>query len=282
VDANGFPNAGYPLYTAATTVKDAQLTQACLPGQAVGANPNVACGDYAVNTIQPATTPAAATGARLPLIDDVKYPNIGDRLTDANVSWNWYSGGWDVAAAGTPGPLFQFHHQPLTYFANYAAGAPGRSHLKDETEFIAAANAGTLPTVSFVKPYGTDNEHPGYASEPAGSDHLVNLIKAITTGPQADDTLVVVTYDEFGGSWDHVSPPAAGSSTKGVHDQFGPGTRIPALLVSAAFDRSGVDHTVYDTTSILATIERGLGLAPLSTRDAKVADLRNAIKVADH
>ena len=79
-----------------------------------------------------------------------------------------------------------------------------------------------------------------------------------------------------GGQWDHVSPP--GQGTRGVHDLFGPGTRIPALLVSARMTRSGVDHTVYDTTSILATIERGLGLAPLSTRDARVNDLRAAVR----
>jgi phospholipase C len=88
---------------------------------------------------------------------------------------------------------------------------------------------------------------------------------------------VVVTYDEFGGQWDHISPPGMGN-TVGAHDNMGPGTRIPALVLSASFKRSGVDHTVYDTTSILATIEHGLGLAPLSSRDAAVPDLRNAVK----
>jgi acid phosphatase len=272
VDAAGFPNAGYPLYKPTTKVADKQLTQAC----GATADPGLACGDYAVNTIQPASAPFGS-GATLPLIDDSKYPNIGDRLSAKGVSWNWYSGGWDLAAAGTPGKLFQYHHQPLNYFKDYAPGTPGRTHLQDETAFISAATKGTLPTVSFVKPYGTDNEHPGYAGEAGGSDHLVDLLKAITTGPQAKDTLVVVTYDEFGGQWDHVSPPGTGA-TRGVHDEFGPGTRIPALLVSARFDKSGVDHTVYDTTSILATIERGLHLAPLSDRDARVADLRHAVR----
>jgi phospholipase C len=274
VDANGFPNNTYPLYHPATAVKDAQLTQACGPD----ANPNVACGDYGVNTMQP-SSPPSGSGATLPLIDDTTYPNIGDELSAKQVSWNWYAGGWNDAAAGHPGPLFQFHHQPLNYFANYAPGRPGRAHLKDEVDFQSAARNGTLPTVSFVKPYGAENEHPGYASEPDGSDHLVDLLKTVLSGPQAKDTLVVVTYDEFGGQWDHVSPPGPGSPTAGVHDQFGPGTRIPALIVSKELRRSGVDHTVYDTTSILSTIERSLGLAPLSTRDAAVADLHNALRV---
>lgn len=89
----------------------------------------------------------------------------------------------------------------------------------------------------------------------------------------------VVTYDEFGGQWDHVPPPGQGTTTQGGSDRFGPGTRIPALLVSKAFERSGVDHTVYDTTSILATIEHGLGLAAVDTRDAQVADLSQAVRV---
>jgi acid phosphatase len=271
VDANGMP-IKYPLYNPTGPVKDAQLTQACnLPTT----NPRFACGDYAVNTMQPGQQPASSFGAVLPLIDASKYPTLGDRLMAAKISWNWYSGGWAAAEAGRPGPLFQYHHQPLNYYSSFAPGKAGRAHLRDETEFVAAAKNGTLPTVSFVKPYGAENEHPGYSSEPNGSDHLVDLLKAVTTGPQAKDTLVVVTYDEFGGQWDHVPPP--GQGTRGVHDLFGPGTRIPALLLSARMTRSGVDHTVYDTTSILATIERGLGLAPLSTRDARVNDLRQAV-----
>ena len=65
-----------------------------------------------------------------------------------------------------------------------------------------------------------------------------------------------------------------------MHDEFGPGTRIPALLVSAAVRRAPAWTTpVYDTTSILATIEHGLGLAPVSSRDARVADLRRAVRI---
>lgn len=273
VDGAGFPNSSYPLYTptAGASVKDAQLTQAC-----PSALPNLACGDYAVNTMQP-TSPPFGGGSKLPLIDDAVYPNIGDRLTEAKISWNWYSGGWSDADAGHPGPLFQYHHQPLNYFAAYAPGQPGRSHLRDETEFIQAARRGQLPTVSFVKPYGAENDHPGYASEPDGSDHLVDLIKAITSGPQARDTLIVVTYDEFGGQWDHVSPPGLGN-TDGPSDQFGPGTRIPALLISTGFHRSGVDHHSYHTTSIMATLEHALNLPPVATRDAQVADLTAAIR----
>jgi phospholipase C len=276
LDAHGMPTT-YPLYTPTRDdVVDGQLTREC-------ADPTKdhyrrACGDFAVNTVQPSNPPASSSGAKIALIDDTTYPNIGDRLSDAGISWKWYSGGWNDAVAGNPGPLFQYHHQPFNYFANYAPGQPGRRHLRDETEFFSAARSGHLPRVSFVKPYGAENEHPGYASEPNGSDHLVHLLKAVTTGPQARSTLVVVTYDEFGGQWDHVSPP--GQGTPGVHDAWGPGTRIPALVISRAFRHNGVDHRAYDTTSIVATIERSFGLEHLSSRDAQVNSLRHAVRVA--
>jgi phospholipase C len=122
---------------------------------------------------------------------------------------------------------------------------------------------------------GAENEHPGYASEAIGSDHLVELLRAINESRCARDTLVVVTYDEFGGSWDHVTPPGQGGRP-GPHDLHGPGTRIPTLLFAPLLrDEFVVDHTQYDTTSILATIERRFGLAPLSARDAAVNDLSN-------
>ena len=261
--------ASYPLYKATGAVVDGQLTQVCADGQV--ANASLACGNFAVNTVQPSSPPASTSGAKIPLIDDSRFPNIGDRMSAAGVTWNWYAGGWDAAVAGTPGPNFQYHHQPFNYFANYADGGPGRSHLQDEWKFIAAAKDGTLPQVSFVKPYGSENEHPGYASESNGSDHLVDLLKTITSGPQAKKTLIVVTYDEFGGQFDHVAPPTV--------DAFGPGTRVPTLVLSAGMRRSGVDHTVYDTTSILSTIEHSFGLDPLTSRDAASADLHTATAI---
>jgi phospholipase C len=189
-----------------------------------------------------------------------------------------------------PDRLFQFHHQPFNYFDNYgrlpdtngktAAGPekPARvQHLRDEQEFKdLARNSATqcqLKPVSFVKPIGAENEHPGYTNENAGSNHLVDLIKAIEGSACKNDTLVVSTYDEFGGSWDHVTPPGQGGSD-GLADRWGPGTRIPALVISPNLNGDFVvDHVPHDTTSILATIENRFGLAPLGTRDAAVRDL---------
>src|SRR5436190_2053815 len=297
IDSNGMPIA-YPLYAPTGPVLDRQLTQLC-----PSVVPNRACGDYAVNTIQPAYQPFRGT----PQLPPQTGATIGDRLSAAGVSWAWYSGGWsnadgDVGAPGwtngsvpgvcadpdsspnptwpwCPNKVFQFHHQPFNYYANYAPGTAGRAHLRDEQEMIDTINSSSskcnLDSVSFDKPVGLENEHPGYTSVPRGSSHLVDLLQAIQGSACAKDTMVVVTYDEFGGQWDHVSPPGQGG-TSGPHDLWGPGTRIPALVVSPFLRGSFViDHTQYDTTSILATIEARYGLAPLSSRDAAVNDLSN-------
>ena len=125
-----------------------------------------------------------------------------------------------------------------------------------------------------IKPVGAENEHPGYASEHTGSDHLVELLQAVQHSKCAKDTMVIVTYDEFGGQWDHVPPPGQGATTPGPHDEMGPSTRIPALTIAPGLRRGlTVDHASHDTTSIIATIEHRFGLKPLSDRDRQVRDL---------
>jgi phospholipase C len=305
VGADGSP-ANYPLHPS-TGLRDAPLTQAAdatgacvVPAGAPAPPRGTVCGDYAVNTVQPASQPYAPGTPAARRLPPQTHATIGDALSAKGVGWAWYAGGWDNAAGIVGGPgwtngttpgtctdpgtaggatypycagaLFQFHHQPFDYFAAYAPGTAARAaHLRDEVEFQAAARAGTLPAVSFVKPIGEENEHPGYASEHQGSSHLVDLIRAIRSGPQGRDTAIVVTYDEFGGQWDHVAPP--------VRDGFGPGTRIPAIVLSPQLGRRfAVDHTPYDTTSILTMIEHRFGLPPLAGRDARVPDLSRALR----
>ena len=124
---------------------------------------------YAVNTLLPRLGPLPANIDLAKTLPALSAPTIGDRLDEKGIDWAWYSGGWDAAVAGRPGPLFQFHHQPFAYFANYALGTPGaKAHLKDEVDFVDGIEKGMLPSVVFFKPSGEDNEHPGYASVLAG------------------------------------------------------------------------------------------------------------------
>ncbi len=229
---------------------------------------------YAVNTMQPPYQPSAnkpAPGAD-PATADPNRPTtlppqraqtIGDLLSAKGVSWAWYAGAWQAALdgkGGPPVPNFQFHHQPFNYFAAYAPGTAARSeHLRDGgmngTAFIAAIDHGALPQVTFYKPQGNLNEHAGYADVLDGDRHIADVIAHLEKSPQWPHMLVVVTYDENGGWWDHVAPPKA--------DRWGPGTRIPAFIISPFAKKNYVDHTQYDTGSILRFITERFDLPEL-------------------
>jgi len=224
---------------------------------------------FAVNTLQPKTPPFKPDTPAIKQLPLQTMPTIGDRLNDKNIRWAWYSGGWNDAVAGKPAKNFQFHHQPFGYFSKYAAGTPQRvAHLKDEVDFLKAIDNGTLPAVAFYKPVGDLNEHPGYADLLSGEQHIADLLARIETSPQWKNTVVIVTYDENGGFWDHVAPPKK--------DRWGPGNRVPALIISPFAKRDFIDHTEYDTTSILKFIETRFNLEALSERDANANDLSNA------
>jgi phospholipase C len=228
---------------------------------------------YIVNTSYSVNNPHPATSNASERIPNLTFPTIGDRLSDAGVSWAWYSGGWNDALAGHPGSLFQFHHQPFAYFANYADGTAAKAeHLKDEQDFYTALDSGTLPAVSFIKPYGIDNEHPGYTDLLTGDNYLANLVTKIKNSSSWKNTVIIITYDEHGGYWDHVAPP--------VIDRWGPGARVPGIIISPYVKQGNVhvDHTQYETCSILAFIEKRWGLQPLGTRDANADPFSNAFK----
>jgi phospholipase C len=244
---------------------------------------------------QPSGIPPAAEGPR-ELADAAKLPvppqttkTIGDTLSAKGVSWVWYSGGWNAAVAdGTQepaakrqviynreagSPIFQPHHQPFNYFARFAPGSPDRArHLKDGADFVAAIDAGTLPQVSFYKPAGRDSQHPSYTDLLTGDRHIDELLQKLRKSPQWPRMAVIVTYDENGGFWDHAPPPGG----SGYADRWGPGTRIPAVVISPFARRGHVDSTPYDTTSILKLITRRFSLEALPGVREKTGDLSGA------
>ena len=243
---------------------------------------------YAVNTMQPPYQPSGnppapgdaaglyADPGRRTTLPPQTAPTIGDRLNEKHVSWAWYSGAWDAALADgrkpagterrviyapeTPAgsPDFQPHHQPFNYYADFdpvTRGGERAAHLKDYDQLTADIAAGHLPSVAFYKPQGNFNQHPGYASIAEGDAHIAELVAKLEAGPQWKNMVILITYDEFGGAWDHVAPPTG--------DLLGPGARIPALIISPFAKKSTVDHTPYDTGSIMRLIIRRFGLATL-------------------
>jgi phospholipase C len=227
---------------------------------------------YGVNTMEPVGGPYSPTLDKALLLPVQTLPTIGDRLTEKGIAWAWYSGGWNEAEAGTlKEGTFSFHHQPFAFFQRFQKGSPDRArHLKDLADFIADIDKGTLPAVAYYKPRRGINQHPTGSSVEASDAHLGEILDRLEKSPQWGKMAVIVTYDENGGFWDHVAPP--------VRDRWGPGTRVPALIISPFAKKGFIDSTRYDTTSILKLIETRFGLTPLGTADGAANDLTNAFR----
>jgi len=255
---------------------------------------------YSVNTTQPPYQPSGvppAAGSDTRLTDPSKYTlppqtqkTIGDTLSAKRVTWAWYAGGWNEAVKDGMQPpaakravvynrekgsiIFQAHHQPFNYYARFAPGTPDRErHLKDYTDLVAGIDKGDLPQVAFYKPQGSLNEHPGYTDVLSGDTHIAALIARIKASALWPTTAIIVTYDENGGFWDHAAPPAG--------DRWGPGSRIPTIVVSPLAKKAHVDHTSYDTTSILKFITRRFDLEPLPGVRPAAGDLTAAFEVGN-
>jgi len=250
---------------------------------------------WSVNTTQPPYQPSAvppAKGGDARYTDPARHvlppqtaKTIGDTLSAKGISWAWYAGAWNTALKdGTQppeakraviynreqgSPNFQAHHQPFNYYARFAPGNPDRDrHLKDYDDLVAGIDKGDLPQVAFYKPQGSLNQHPSYTDVWSGDQHIGALIAKIKASALWPSTAIIVTYDENGGFWDHVPPPAG--------DRWGPGSRIPAIIVSPFARRGYIDHTQYDTTSIIKLITRRFDLEPLPGVRPAAGDLTAA------
>jgi len=244
---------------------------------------------YAVNTLQPSYQPSGippTAGGNSQLADPTKNPlppqdfkTIGEVLSAKGISWIWYAGAWNEALHNrtiinnSNSSNFQPHHQPFNYFKRFdpttVAGSEERKqHLKDYSDLQKDIMAGTLPSVVFYKPQGNLNQHPGYADVMSGDAHIAETVHELQKSPQWKKMAIIVTYDENGGFWDHVAPP------KG--DRWGPGIRIPAIIISPWAKTHFVDHTYYDTTSILKFITKRFELEPLPGIRSQAGDLTNA------
>lgn len=227
---------------------------------------------YAINDAEPFFPPYKKGTLDTKRVPPQSYKTIGDLLSEKDISWKWYAEGWTRALEGNPAHTFAFHHQAPVYFTQFAPGTEGREkHLSDLDQFYIDLQKNQMPSVSFIRSLDRYSQHPGDGTLIDGLNWSANLIKKIQESPIWNECAIIVTYDENGGRWDHVSPP--------VVDRFGPGTRVPAVIVSPFAKKGYIDHTSYETVSILKFIEDRWGLKPLSKRDAAANNILNAFNL---
>jgi phospholipase C len=186
---------------------------------------------------------------------------------------------WDrLGAAGHTGRYY-FSDAPFTALW----GAKYLPISEPVDEFFGACATGTLPDVAYVDPRfleegsGTSGDDHPHSDIRVGQHFLSSIYRAVTRSPAWSRTMLVITYDEWGGFFDHVPPPVAPDANPRARLR---GFRVPCIVVSPRARRRYVAHNVYDHTSILKMIEWRFGLAPLTTRDAQARNLAEVLDFA--
>lgn len=198
-------------------------------------------------------------------------PTIFDSLEAAGISWKFYVQNYDstinyrtMEHAGDKAAQAVF--APILGFDRFLDDPYLFSHIVDIEQYYKDLQEGTLPAVAFMAPLGSSEHPPG--SIQAGAQFVRTLINALMRSDYWEESAFVWTYDDWGGWYDHVSPPQV--------DAFGYGFRVPGLLVSPYAKKGHIDSTTLDYTSFLKFIEENWGLAPLAQRDAQANNFLSA------
>jgi phospholipase C len=230
---------------------------------------------YMVNNDNPGFLPdgtvdtaGIASGASIP---PTNVRTIGDALNDEGISWAYYGGQYNAAVAlqhdpTNPSPFVQVGaaYCNICNFESYTNSIMGNAaqrsaHIKDATDFFAAIDDGSLPSVSYLKPDALLDGHPATSKIDLFEGMVENIIDHLKANPKLmDETALFITFDEGGGLYDsgYIQPL----------DFFGDGPRIPLIVVSRFTKGGHISHTYTDHVSILKFIERNWNLKPLTHR----------------
>jgi len=238
--------------------------------------------------------------------------SIGDLLNSAGITWGWFNGGFDMSVTNPNGTTgckrsttstitgaskvdYVPHHQPFQYYPSTANpnhvrptsvnlighNGDAANHQYDLDDFFAAADAGNLPAVSFLKAVGVQDGHAGYSSPLDEQVFMVNVINFLQRRPEWESTAVIISYDDSDGWYDHQMGPIVNQSTGSDDALTGPGAcgdgstalpgidpgnlhaqgrcgygpRLPLLVLSTWSRHNLVDHSVTDQSSIIRFIE---------------------------
>ncbi len=225
----------------------------------------------------------------------VKYQGkttIGDLLIQGGHDFAFYAEGYAAMKASTfcpaaPAdcPAAPIPTNPCAYdpgdvpFEYYAQFTDNPTYMKDYNDFVAAVGQGSLPAVSFIKGMGYHNEHPGFGTNiTQGVGFVKGIVDSVLASSLANDTLVLVTWDEGGGFFDHVAPPAANAADGQPY-----GTRIPLIAIGRFARKNHVSHVTLEHSSIVKLIEYNfLGeTGQLQGRDTVVNNLGSLLDPAE-
>jgi phospholipase C len=183
------------------------------------------------------------------------FDTLADRLEEEGLSWKYYAPGQDQSG---------YIWSALDAIKHIRLTSLWTQHVVPTEQFAKDAQNGELPAVSWLVTSAGLSEHPP-ASVCLGENWTVEQLNALMRGPDWDSTVVFLTWDDFGGFYDHVAPP--------VVDNFGFGPRVPMLIISPWVKRGYITHTTLEFSSVLKFIEERFDLDPLTERDEDANDL---------
>jgi phospholipase C len=189
------------------------------------------------------------------------FLTLADSLQNAGISWNYYS----------PAQFAEgYEWNALNSISQIRNSSLWSTHVPLNTQFITDAQNGQLASVSWLITASPTSEHPP-GSICASENWTVEQVNAVMQGPEWNSTAIFITWDDFGGFYDHVPPP--------VNDEYGLGLRAPLLIISP-YVRSGyISHTTYEFSSFLKFAEEKFGLTALGTRDANANDMLDSFNL---
>jgi phospholipase C len=213
---------------------------------------------------------SSGTGEAIPA-NGVNLPTIFDRLEGANASWKFYVKNYDPSLTfrqikGNSPKDSQLAWIPPLTMPSFVDNPQRMAKIVDLGHLYSDLAHGDLPAVSYLVQGGTSEHPPGHVVN--GQNATVAIIDAIMRSELWRNTAIVLSWDDWGGWYDHVPPPQV--------DRDGYGFRVPALIISPYAKKGYILHETADFTSILKFIERLHGLSPMTARDANAYDLMGA------
>lgn len=214
-------------------------------------------------------------GYEQPMPTTYNFPEITELLGSDKIDWKYYvtSGKLpdteDDRVVGTEeeqeqNPDTYTYWNPLPAFPTVQNNPAQRSRLQDTAQFYVDAKQGELPQVSWVIPSGAVSEHPPERVRD-GMAYVTGLVNAIMSGPNWNSTAIFISWDDWGGFYDHVPPPQI--------DQYGLGIRVPGLVISPYAKENYIDHKTYSFESWLKIVEERFGVYPMTARDTNALDM---------
>jgi phospholipase C/archaellum component FlaF (FlaF/FlaG flagellin family) len=198
-----------------------------------------------------------AQGAISDVFPCFDVPTLAERMDNHGISWKYYAPSY-----GERGYTYS-SYDSISYVRNSALWS---TNVVPMSQFVTDALSGNLPAVSWLVA-GAQDEHP-VAGTCLGENWTVEQINAVMQGPEWSSTAIFLTWDDFGGFYDHVPPPPV--------DPFGFGPRVPLLIISPYAKPAHISHTWYEFASVLKFIEKDFTLPPLGKRDALANDMMDS------